>query len=96
MPIPRQPISSADMVEDSILQGQPLSFDTPDSALVVWGEYDPGQRKLRLELKAGALTKTYEYTGVQPSAWLELVNAPSKGAAFSRLIRPHFQGRLVG
>lgn len=79
-------------LETSMLGDTPLSFDSPESSLVLAAYYDHGQRKLSVELRAGKVSKWYDYGEVSPTDWLEFFNATSKGQAFQS-IKARFVGR---
>ena len=80
-------------LEESILGDTPLDFGDTGSSLVDSATYDPSQRVLTVQLKAGSLIKSYTYGGVPPSTWVEFYQAESKGAYFNRVIRPMFGAR---
>lgn len=80
-------------LEDSILGDTPLEFQTPDSSLVLEAAYVPGQRLLSCLLRAGKVSKWYDYAGFPPTEWVEFYQDSSKGGFFSRRIRPLYQGR---
>lgn len=71
------------------------SFDTPESSAIAYGDYDPGQRLLRVHIKqkAGGV-KRYLHGGVPPELWEEFLAAPSKGQFYNMAIRPLYAGRL--
>lgn len=68
----------------------PFSFESPESSLLMRGDYDPLSATLSVEFTSG---KTYTYAGVTAKTWGELLAAESKGKAFNSLVRPFILGR---
>lgn len=71
------------------IDGIPLSFDSPESSLVVFACYDPDSQMLSIDFKGA---KTYTYT-VPSDVWKEFYRATSKGAYFGKAIRPMYAGK---
>lgn len=81
-----------DQLELSVLGDTPLEFGETGSSLVEGASYHPGQKVLRVTLKAGRTTKAYCYTGFPPSQWVDFYQAPSKGSYFAHHIKTMYQG----
>ncbi|HIH03555.1 MAG TPA: KTSC domain-containing protein [Methanoregulaceae archaeon] len=62
------------------------------SSLLEAVAYDPAERRLRIRFRSGAI---YDYDGVPPVVYDELLAAPSKGGYFSEYIRPEYSYRRV-
>jgi hypothetical protein len=58
-----------------------------DSTLLAWVLYDPAADRLQVHLHSG---QRYQYFGVPPSCYQQLLQADSKGAFFNRHIRNCF------
>lgn len=71
---------------------QPLTFDSPESSLIIRGHYDPLSQTFTAEFTSG---KTYAYAGVTPKVWAEMLAAESKGKFFNARIRATILGRAV-
>ena len=54
--------------------------------------YDPGRRVLEVEFASGRI---YQYFGVPPREVQRLVDAPSRGAYFSRCVRDRYPFEAV-
>lgn len=80
-------------LEDNILGDTPTEFETPDSSLVLAACYNKDTRTLSVQLRAGKVSKWYDYGGYPPSEWLDFYQAESKGGFFVRRIRPMFAGK---
>ena len=62
------------------------------SSILVAVAYDPAEGRLRIRFRTGAI---FDYDGVPPVVYDELLAAPSKGAYFAEYIRPEFPYRRV-
>lgn len=71
---------------------QPLTFESPESSLVIRGAYDPRTQTLTAEFISG---RTYSYADVSPELWTEMLAAESKGRFFNSRIRPVILGHEV-
>jgi hypothetical protein len=58
-----------------------------DSTLLATAAYDGCGQKLQLDLRDGT---RYEYSGVAPGLYRDLLRATSKGSFFNRYIRGRF------
>jgi hypothetical protein len=54
--------------------------------------YDPAGRRLRIRFRSGAI---YDFAGVPPVVYEELLAAPSKDGYFSEYVRPDYSYRRV-
>jgi hypothetical protein len=70
----------------------PLSFDSPDSAMIIRAEYDPTTQVMTVEFKRPG-SNVYVYGGIEPKLWQDFEQAASKGTFFARRIRPLYVGR---
>lgn len=71
----------------------PLEFSDNQSSVVRHARYSPTDRKLTITLVGG---NTYSYTSVEPSVWLGLYRAPSRGRFFARVIKGKYASVAVG
>lgn len=62
------------------------------SSILAAVAYDPAERRLRIRFRTGAI---FDYDGVPPVVYDELLAAPSKGAYFAEYIRPEYSYRRV-
>lgn len=67
-----------------------LTFDSPESSLILRGSYDPATLTLIVEFTSG---RVYIYAGVAPETWMEMQASESKGKFFNAYIRPFILGR---
>lgn len=65
----------------------PMSFESPESSLILGASYDPRTELITLDFKTG------RYRGGLPrDQWKEFLEADSKGVYFNRRIRPFWDG----
>lgn len=90
---PAEPPDAGEAGDDT-----PLSFDSPESSVIDRAEYCPLTRTLKCYYKRSEKSPTsrvYVFADVPLNRWMELVQAPSKGAYFNRHIRPLYSGKPV-
>lgn len=83
----------------------PLSFESPESSTIKGASYDPQAQQMRIVFLGAAYglmvghqvpkEKAYDYPGFPPNEWRDFTQAASKGAYFSRHIRPRYTGKPV-
>jgi hypothetical protein len=73
-----------------LLAGVPLSFDSPDSALISKADYDPETEVATVTM----LGQVYRYS-FPPEVWVAFESATSKGSYFNANINRIFKGVRV-
>ena len=66
----------------------PVQTNYFNSSALRMGTYDPVSQLLRLTFRSS--TQAYDFEGVHPSVWQELIQAESAGVYYNNHIRPYY------